>query len=205
MAEIELTEWRAVVDQLKAALTTTKVTISSDQTDSPYNATAALVKTQGKACLVVANNVETSQIVGVLKQLDLFAGTPTYSTANVGFSVMLTEDGGNKLYLFDLGGGPSKEVVWGVLQGMKEKLKDHTVPTRKENPIKKWMVSKGESSITLEDGADMKDPHREYLEGEVSINELCVDTKDGTLTLATDPDLGPASVTGIAIFGYTGE
>ena len=32
MAEIELTEWRAVVDQLKAALTTTKVTISSDQT-----------------------------------------------------------------------------------------------------------------------------------------------------------------------------
>jgi len=94
MAGIELTEWAFVVDQLKAALTTTKVTTSTDQTDSPYDATAALVKTQGKACLIVANNVEKGQIVEVLKQLDLFAGTPSYTTANVGFTVELTNDKG---------------------------------------------------------------------------------------------------------------
>ena len=155
MAGIELTEWAFVVDQLKAALTTTKVTTSTDQTDSPYDATAALVKTQGKACLIVANNVEKGQIVEVLKQLDLFAGTPSYTTANVGFTVELTNDKG-KMYLFKVGSGLTIDVVWEVLQGMQEKLKDHTVPNYKENPIQKWMVSKGEGCIMLQDEQNPK-------------------------------------------------
>lgn len=90
MAEIELVEWACVVDQLKTILTTTKVTTSTDQTDSPYNATAALVKSQGKACLIVAVNVSKDQIVSILQQLDLFAGTPAYTTVEVGFNVEQT-------------------------------------------------------------------------------------------------------------------
>ena len=46
---------------------------------------------------------------------------------------------------------------------------------------------------------------KDYLEGDVSINELCIDPTNGTLALSSDPELNPAGVAGIAIFGYTGE
>lgn len=201
MAEIELVEWACVVDQLKTILTTTKVTTSTDQTDSPYNATAALVKSQGKACLIVAVNVSKDQIVSILQQLDLFAGTPAYTTVEVGFNVEQTANQ-EKVYMFQVGGGLTIEVVWEGLKGMQEKLKDHKVPSYMENPIKKWMVSKTATSIIVQDAGDNKDKDKEYMEGCVSINELCLN-QDGTLALSFDP-IKLGDIAGLAIFGYTG-
>ena len=87
---------------------------------------------------------------------------------------------------------------------MQEKLKDHTVPNfKKEHPIQKWMVSKGDGCIIVQDDKEKKIKDKDYLEGFVSINELCIN-HDGNLALSSDPFLKPAEVAGIAIFGYTG-
>jgi len=203
MAEIGLQVWREVVAQLETTLRSERVVVATDQTDSPYNATAALAKSQGKACLIVACNVDKEHIKDVLKQLDLFAGTPSYVTAEIGFETAENEKTKERIYCFQIGGTLSTDVVWEQLQGMQQKLQSHTVPTGVEGPIKKWMISKDGKNLMVQDAQDTKDPKKEYIEGLVSINELCIDPATDTLGLSREP-IKLDDVVGLAIFGYTG-
>jgi len=188
----EVFVWRKVVDQLQLALQKRKTTINQDETDGPTNATAALIESTGKTCLIIGIGASHKEIQAVLGDIDIFAGSPFFMTAQVNLTVKQAG-----IYTIDV--GELIETAWSHLQTIEEELSKTGTPPKTDSPLAQWYVYKAGHLLTITKDQPSSQP--EALKGCVSLNELYKDM-DGTLQLARG-QLDPTMVQGLAIFGYT--
>lgn len=135
------------IDQLMQTLKRRPVAIGNEETDGHTNAVAALVQTDGKACLIIGIGATHQQIKDILDDIDHFASSLEYMQADVNFTTKQQPETDAYIYTIDV--GYLEPIVWAHLKDISQKLATKGNPPRVDMPLEKWAVTTLNTNIIV--------------------------------------------------------